>query len=291
MIYGILASCAARDVKPIMGDSATNSSSKFGNADDGFGAGISDGTEVEIDYPKIQYRGQGRIETRADTSNIYQTIDVEMDKDQVKFTTSNTRSDSGNSDVRDGVRSADGLQLFKRTSPDKLKKMQETQGFPETNMFIFVDSIRKTNGQENFFDPPLPLTIIPKSKSNYEEFRRTGTTSYRSQVSGATNASVMVTISPGSTVTSQMESILVRYDIEGISRDRGKRQLGDSYSSFGLPENIEFIIDTKLRRVTQMRNISTFFEENNDSWPINQMNFNICRFETFTSGVETIPCN
>ena len=80
------------------GKSKTNATkpSTSGNGSKGFGSGDDEPTDkenTEVEYPTLGYKGQGRIDTRAGWSNIFQSITVKTDADKVTLTVDSIRSD------------------------------------------------------------------------------------------------------------------------------------------------------------------------------------------------------
>ena len=287
----IAVSCAERSLEPIdvsKKGSSSDGGNEFGSGESGFGNGSLTKEDGAIDYPKLTYYGSGNLETRAGNSNLFLTISVEMDQEKIQVKTTNTRSNDDNSDVRDGVRSNDGLQVLKRADSREVSDLVKAGDLPESNMFMYVSNLKKKDGRLNTFSTPIPFVIVPKSKADFEKFKSTSISPISTTVSGAFNGTLQVSVQPGSVSNDTQESIRIIYAIQGINHSMSSAEKGLAYQNLGLPAQVDYVVDTEKRRIVRMSNINTFFEDDNDSWPVSNIKMDLCEFESTTSGVESL---
>ena len=102
------------------------------------------------------------------------------------------------------------------------------------------------------------------------------------------NYQIEVRMSSSSIKGATDQRVKLTYALLGVNADKNKPDLGRAHGRLNLPNTITYEVNTQSRRVVRMTNYKTFFEDEGDSYPIQEMNYRLCRYESPSSGVEDL---
>ena len=274
---------------PLAGGSpAPRPSPTVGGASNAFANDPSSGGQITdpIEYPTLTFAGNGDLSNDGDHYGVTQDVTAEMSRNLLDVNI--TRFNSDKSEVNEKVQSQTGESKYARLSQIEFDTWaSKIPAIKDATFMILSQQITGRDGQIIQLSQPLPVYIIPASKSQYA-ILKTKSISFTAVASGAYTGNIDVTLSNGPATGDNF--VAVTYSMRLREAEGAGPNRGAEYKKVALPYSATYTIDVEKQQIMQIQSQSLFYSDNSNNTESINVTYRLCsnkqggRTESFSCG-------